>query len=91
MMVDGGITEGVEEVGGEGGGLIIPDLLRKETKRRDETSTRRNETGSKLLYFTLPYLTLLLQRGIILFAKKSLYCEEKEPKQPFLVSLVTSY
>lgn len=56
MMVDGEITEGVEEVGGEGGGLIISDLLRKETKRRDETSTRRQTTGSKT---TLPYFTYL--------------------------------
>lgn len=77
-MVDGGITEGVEEVGGEGGGLII---CFEKRKMRDETSTRRQTTGSKLLY--LPYLTLLLPTKYNSFRKESLYCEEKEPKQPF--------
>lgn len=90
MMVDGGITEGVEEVGGEGGGLII--FSRKETKRRE--SARAQEDRRRVQnYFTLlylpTYLNLLLQRSIILFAKNLCTARKKNPSSLFL--LVTSY
>lgn len=66
------------------GGLIIPDVLRKRNQEtRVNTSTRRNETGSKTT-FTLPHLTLLLQRGIILFAKIYVLRGKKNPSSPFL-------
>lgn len=81
MMVDGGITEGVEEVGGEGGGLII--FSREEKRETRLASTRKTERRvQKLLYLTLPYL--IVTKRYDSFRKKSLYCEEKEPKQPFL-------
>lgn len=79
MMVDGGIMEGVEEVGGEGGGLIISDLLRnKENQETRLDGHKKTDDGFKT---TLPYL--IVTKRYDSFRKKSLYCEEKEPKQPF--------
>lgn len=65
------------------GGLIIPDLSRNKEKREtrlDEHKKKRN--GFKnYFYFTLPHL--IVTKKYNSFRKKSLYCEEKEPKQPF--------
>lgn len=73
MMVDGGITEGVEELGGEGAGLlIISDLSRNKEKRETRLDEHKKDrtTGSKLLYLTLPYL--IVTKRYDSFRKKSL-------------------